>query len=77
MAAHEKQVRRRLRILAAAAALAAVLTAMHAARSQEGDAPPPKNQTFVRLTNNANAVIAEPAAMDPAKGRIVFLTVHP
>ena len=78
MATNERKVRLRLRILAATAALAAVLAAMHAtAWSQEGDAPPPRNQTFVRLTNNANAVIAEPAALQPAKSRIVFLTVHP
>ena len=78
MATNETKVRFRLRVLAAAAALAAVLIALHAgAWSQETNAPPPGKQTFVRLTNNANAVIAEPETMTPEKSRIVFLTVHP
>jgi hypothetical protein len=65
---------RRLYVLAAAAAFILVSAD---GWSQEGAAPAPKNQTFVRLTNNANAVIAEPVTTDPAKKRIVFLTAHP
>jgi len=45
--------------------------------AQEGSAPAPKTQTFVKLTNSANGLIAEPDTANPAKSRIVFLTVHP
>ena len=65
----------RLHVLAAAVALA--LANVNGWGQEEGGAPAPGNQTFVKLTNNANAVIAEPAASDPVKNRIVFLTVHP
>ena len=53
------------------------LAAVHASAWSQEDAPPAQIQTFVRLANNANALIAEPAATSPAKRRIVFLTVHP
>src|SRR5580700_10359518 len=65
----------RLHVLAAAVALA--LANVNGWGQEEGGAPAPRNQAFVKLTNNANAVIAEPGATDPAKNRIVFLTVHP
>jgi pimeloyl-ACP methyl ester carboxylesterase len=65
----------RLYVLAAAVALA--LTHLSGWGQEEGGAPAPRNQAFVMLTNNANAVIAEPAVSDPARNRVVFLTVHP
>jgi len=54
-----------------------LLVSAGVAWGQEGSAPPPRTQTFVKLSNNANALIAEPDSVDPAKQHIVFLTVHP
>jgi pimeloyl-ACP methyl ester carboxylesterase len=48
--------------------------------SQFSPAPeggPPTRTTFVRLTNNANAVIVEPETLNPAKARIAVLVTHP
>lgn len=65
----------RLRALVTAVGLA--LASASGWSQEESNAPPPESQTFVKLTNNANAVIGGPEARDPAKDRIVFLTVHP
>ena len=56
-----------------AAVGAALLVSRACASAEEG----PQPQEFVMLTNNANALIAEPATTDPAKKRLVFLTAHP
>jgi hypothetical protein len=37
----------------------------------------PERQTYVRLANNANAIIAEPAVVDAARNRIAILITHP
>ena len=60
-----------------ATAVALALASSSGWGQEEGGAPAPRNQAFVMLTNNANAVIAEPAVSDPARNRVVFLTVHP
>jgi pimeloyl-ACP methyl ester carboxylesterase len=60
------------------AALAVILAVGGSpAWGQRAEAPATDRITFVRLTNNANALIEEPAAADAAHGRVVFLTVHP
>ncbi len=41
----------------------------------EGGAP--TKTTFIRLTNNANAILVEPATPNPVKGRIAVLVSHP
>lgn len=46
------------------------------ARGRETAGPPTKT-TFIRLTNNANAVMVEPVTPDPVKSRIVLLITHP
>jgi pimeloyl-ACP methyl ester carboxylesterase len=51
-----------------------------AARAQYSAAPEggvPTKTTYVRLANNANAIIVEPATPNPAKGRIAVLVTHP
>src|SRR5258706_7812964 len=56
----------------------AALIAMHMAAPGEGaEATSPEKQTFVRLTNNANALIAEPAVTDAVRNRIAILITHP
>jgi pimeloyl-ACP methyl ester carboxylesterase len=61
-----------------ACALVAILTVGGgSARGQDAEVPATDRSTFVRLTNNANALIEEPATTDAAHRRIVFLTVHP
>ena len=50
-----------------------------AARAQFSPAPeggPPTKTTFVRLTNNANAILVEPVTLTP-KSRIAVLITHP
>jgi len=60
-----------------AAVIIALATAHMSAWGQRTEAPPPGKETFVRLLNNANGVIEEPAAIDPVRNRIAFVTVHP
>ena len=38
---------------------------------------PPTKTTFVRLANNANALLVEPVTPNPAKSRIAVLVTHP
>ena len=38
---------------------------------------PPVKSTFIRLSNNANAVLVEPVTPVPGKGRIALLIAHP
>jgi pimeloyl-ACP methyl ester carboxylesterase len=50
------------------------------ARAQLSASPeggPPTKTTFVRLTNNANAIVVEPLTPNPAKSRIAMLVTHP
>ena len=56
------------------AALAAVGGSARAATAP--DAGPPTRTTFVRLANNANAIIVEPVTPVPGKSRIALIT-HP
>jgi hypothetical protein len=58
----------------------ALALAPAAGRAQFSAAPeggPPTKTTFVRLGNNANAIIVEPVTPDPAKSRIAILVTHP
>ncbi len=51
-----------------------------AARAQFSAAPesgPPTKTTYVRLSNNANAIVVEPVTPNPAKSRIAVLVTHP
>jgi pimeloyl-ACP methyl ester carboxylesterase len=59
--------------------LAALLAPM-VASAQFSPAPAgsvPTKTTFVRLGNNANAIIVEPATMDPSKAKIGVVVSHP
>lgn len=38
---------------------------------------PPVKSTFLRLSNNANAILVEPVTPNPVKGRIALLIAHP
>jgi pimeloyl-ACP methyl ester carboxylesterase len=62
----------RWRVIAATAVL---VTAYGSARAQGAEAP--AKVTYVRLTNNANAVIDEPAVTDATRNRIAILITHP
>jgi hypothetical protein len=55
--------------------LAATAHAQSPAAASEGG--PPTKTTFVRLTNNANAILVEPVTPNPAKSRIAVLVTHP
>src|SRR5690242_5163442 len=59
-------------LLAALAPLAA-----HAQFSAAPEGGVPTKTTFVRLSNNANAILVEPATPNAAKGRIAVLVTHP
>jgi hypothetical protein len=51
-----------------------------AARAQFSAAPesgPTTKTTFVRLSDNANAILVEPVTPDPLKSRIALLVTHP
>jgi pimeloyl-ACP methyl ester carboxylesterase len=59
-----------------ALAMAVVLPAL----AQQSPTPvggPPVKTTYVRLANNANAILVEPVNLDPAKSRIAVLITHP
>ena len=51
------------------------LTAVHAQQAQTSSVP--LKTTYVRLANNANAIIVEPAVLDAARSRFAILVVHP
>jgi pimeloyl-ACP methyl ester carboxylesterase len=54
------------------------LTALHlSVPGQAAEATSSEKLTFVRLLNNANAVIAEPAVLDTTRNRIAILITHP
>jgi hypothetical protein len=56
-----------------------VVLAAFAARAQQDEmaAGPATKTTFVRLANNANAIIVEPIAPDPQRSRVAILVTHP
>lgn len=41
------------------------------------DSGPPTRTTFVRLTNNANAILVEPVTPVPGRSRIALIATHP
>lgn len=47
------------------------------AQQPRAAAGPPTKTTFVRLSNNANAVILEPVAPDAQRSRVAVLVTHP
>jgi pimeloyl-ACP methyl ester carboxylesterase len=50
------------------------------AHAQFSAAPPdntPMKTTYVRLANNANAILVEPVTLDPVKSRIAVIVTHP
>ena len=65
-------------ILLGVLSLAAVLAAITArAQQDEMAAGPATKTTFVRLANNANAIIVEPLTPDPQRSRVAILVTHP
>ncbi len=59
-------------VLAAFAPLAG-----HAQFSAVPESTVPTKTTFIRLSNNSNAILVEPVTPIPAKGRIALLVTHP
>jgi uncharacterized cupin superfamily protein/pimeloyl-ACP methyl ester carboxylesterase len=49
----------------------------HAQNAPAADTGPPLKTTFVRLTNNANALIVEPVTPIAGKSRIALVVTHP
>jgi len=49
----------------------------HAQFSAAPDSGPPLKTTFMRLGNDANAILVEPVTPDPVRGRIAVLVTHP
>ena len=70
-----------MRFTAIACALSAgVLLAPAAALAQFSATPdqgPPTKTTFLRLSNNANAILVEPVTPDPVRSRITVVVTHP
>jgi len=64
-----------MRVWIAVAALLSVLSGTPAQAQTTSE--PVVTRTFVKLTNNANALIAGPAAPDPKRARIAVLLTHP
>lgn len=62
--------------LLAASALLAPISAS-AQFSQTPDQGPPTKTSFIRLSNNANAILVEPVTPDPVKSRITVVVTHP
>ena len=58
-------------------AIALMPTAALAQFSPAPEGGPPTKTTFVRLTNNANAIVVEPVTPNPEKSRIAVLVTHP
>ncbi len=62
-------------LLAAATVLIPMMAlAQFSATPEQG---PPTKTTFIRLSNNANAILVEPLTPDPVKGRIAVVVTHP
>src|SRR6266496_365233 len=57
----------------ACATASAAVWAQDGAKSDE----PPLKTTYVRLGNNANAIVVEPITPDPARARFALLVAHP
>src|SRR5689334_9916672 len=49
----------------------------HAQFSAAPDSSTTTKTTFIRLSNNANAILVEPLHPDPAKSRIAVIVTHP
>jgi pimeloyl-ACP methyl ester carboxylesterase len=57
-----------------------IMLAPVSARAQFSATPddgPPTKTTFIRLGNNANAILVEPVTPDPVRGRIAVVVTHP
>ena len=63
--------------LIATAALLLTPVAANAQFSPTPNAGPPTKTTFIRLGNNANAILTEPVTPDPVRGRIAVVVTHP
>ncbi|HUO23902.1 MAG TPA: hypothetical protein VMU59_15415 [Caulobacteraceae bacterium] len=61
----------------AAALLALTPMAANAQFSPAPDTGPPTKTTFIRLGNDANAILIEPVTPDPVKGHIAVVVTHP
>jgi pimeloyl-ACP methyl ester carboxylesterase len=60
--------------------LLAFVTGHQAAHAQFSPTPeggPPLKTTYVRLSNNANAIVVEPVTLDPVRSRILVIATHP
>jgi pimeloyl-ACP methyl ester carboxylesterase len=51
--------------------------AAHAQFSPTPEGGPPLKQTYIRLSNNANALMVEPEKQDPVRSRIAIIVTHP
>jgi pimeloyl-ACP methyl ester carboxylesterase len=69
------KLRHILGLLAATALLAPM--GANAQFSAAPDTGPPTKTTFIRLSNNANAILVEPVTPDPVKGKITVIVSHP
>lgn len=68
-------MKRLFEFLALVVAIAPI--SIHAQFSAAPEGGPSTKTTFVRLANNANAILVEPVTPDAAKSRIVVLVTHP
>jgi hypothetical protein len=67
-----------MRRLVGALVLAGMIASVRVPAQQESsDIGPPVKTTFVRLANNANAIIVEPVAPDLQRARVAILLTHP